>query len=83
MWLGTISYTIYLFHDQLSWFFKPLVRRVPGAEVELILRFVVFGVTIPIMAAIFRLVERPFLKPPAAGSRLAPIYARLSRAIGL
>lgn len=83
IWLGTISYSIYLFHQQLSWFAKPLIDRLPGDHLQFAVRTLVLVASIPIIAVIYRFVESPFLKRPRPKTRFYGLYKRLERWLGI
>ena len=82
IWIGTISYSVYLFHMQLSWFGNAWIQRLPGDVIPFILRIVVFVLSIPFIAIIFRFLEAPFLKAPRQGDRYYSIYNLLRKSIG-
>ena len=83
VWVGTISYSLYLFHMQLSWFANSWIRGLPGAGVPFILRTIILVCSIPVIAVIYRFVEAPFLKPPKQGDRYFALYARIRKFIGI
>jgi peptidoglycan/LPS O-acetylase OafA/YrhL len=88
VWTGTISYSLYLFHMQLSWFANPWIREIrigddAGNMLSFLLRFSVLLLSIPIIALIYHFVEQPFLKAPKPGERYFAIYARIRRLIGI
>ncbi len=83
VWMGTISYSVYLFHMQFSWFANPWIREVQSPVLQFALRTVVLAISIPIIAFIFRLVEAPFLSAPQAGTKLFMLYQRLGRLLGI
>jgi peptidoglycan/LPS O-acetylase OafA/YrhL len=83
IWIGTISYSVYLFHMQLSWFANPWIRHLSSEPLQFLLRVIVFCISIPIIAIIFRVVEAPFLSEPHPGARLYPLYNTIGRWIGL
>src|SRR5207302_5990427 len=83
VWAGTISYSIYLFHDQISWIPNVLIRNVDGQILPFILRTVVLALSIPLIAFIFRFVEAPFLSIPKIGDRIRPLYRRLQKFLGI
>ena len=83
VWMGTISYSLYLFHMQFSWFANPWIRNIPSDTLQFILRIIVLAISIPIIAFIFRLVEAPFLSAPRLGTKLFIIYRRLGRTLGI
>jgi peptidoglycan/LPS O-acetylase OafA/YrhL len=83
VWTGTISFSIYLFHDQLSWLPKPFVRLSPGNELNFILRIFILVISIPVISIIFLYVEAPFLNPPRQEDRLYKLYNRIERVLGL
>ncbi len=83
IWIGTISYSLYLFHMQLSWFANPWIRGLSSAPLQFLLRVIVLCFSIPIIAVIFRFVEAPFLSAPRPGTRLSNVYSTLGRLIGI
>ena len=83
VWVGTISYSIYLFHMQLSWFANPWIHGFHGGAVPFFLRIIVLACSIPIIAVIYRLVEAPFLKLPKPGDRYFTLYTRIRKFIGI
>jgi len=83
VWSGTVSYTIYLFHLQLSWFGNAWIREIPGNVLPFALRLIVLAISIPILAFIFRAVEAPFMSAPKPGSRFYPLYNWLERLLGI
>jgi peptidoglycan/LPS O-acetylase OafA/YrhL len=83
VWIGTISYSIYLFHMQLSWFANPWIRELSSVPLQFLLRAMVLLISIPIIAIIFRFVEAPFLSAPRPGQKLFTIYSGIARFIGI
>ncbi|HET6402331.1 MAG TPA: acyltransferase [Candidatus Kapabacteria bacterium] len=83
IWMGTISYSLYLFHKQFSWFANPWIREISSPTLQFALRIVVFLISIPIIALIFRLVEAPFLSAPRPGKKLFALYQRIGHALGI
>jgi peptidoglycan/LPS O-acetylase OafA/YrhL len=83
IWTGTISYSVYLFHMQLSWFANPWIRELSSAPLQFLLRVIVLIFSIPVIAVIFRFVEAPFLSAPRPGTRLFKIYYGIGRWIGI
>jgi peptidoglycan/LPS O-acetylase OafA/YrhL len=83
IWTGTISYSLYLFHMQLSWFANPWIRDLASTPLQFLLRVLVLLISIPIIALIFRVVEAPFLSTPRPGQKLSAIYSTLERWIGI
>jgi len=83
IWMGTISYSVYLFHMQLSWFANPWIRELSSPGLQFALRTGVLLLSIPIIAFIFRFVEAPFLSAPRPGKILFTIYKNLERALGI
>ncbi len=83
VWTGTISYSIYLFHMQLSWFANPWIRNLSSEPLQFILRVVVLLISIPIISIIFRFVEAPFLSAPRPNTRLFQLYSWIGRLIGI
>ncbi|MDP4198023.1 MAG: acyltransferase [Bacteroidota bacterium] len=81
VWIGTISYSLYLFHAQLSWIANPWIRTLPGTILPFALRTVVLILSIPVIAFIYRFVEAPFLKAPRLGERFHKLYARLEHQV--
>ncbi len=83
VWAGTISYSLYLFHMQFSWFANPWIREIPSPTLQFLLRGIVLALSIPIIALIFRFVEAPFLSAPRFGTKLFMIYRRIGRGLGM
>jgi peptidoglycan/LPS O-acetylase OafA/YrhL len=83
IWTGTISYSVYLFHMQLSWFANPWIRELSSAPLQFLLRVIVLIVSIPVIALIFRFVEAPFLSAPKPGTKLFDLYYRIGGWIGI
>ncbi len=83
VWTGTISYSLYLFHMQLSWFANPWIRGLSSAPLQFLLRVIVLIISIPIIAMIFRFVEAPFLSAPRPGTRLFKVYSTIGKWIGI
>lgn len=83
VWTGTISYSLYLFHMQLSWFANPWIRDLSSAPLQFFLRVVVLLVSIPIIAVIYRFVEAPFLSAPRPGQRFFKLYSSIAKFIGI
>jgi peptidoglycan/LPS O-acetylase OafA/YrhL len=83
VWSGTISYSIYLFHLQLSWFGNAWIREIHGDVLPFILRTLVLAISIPVIAFIFRMVERSFMSAPKPGSRFYGLYNWLERLLGI
>ena len=83
IWTGTISYSLYLFHMQLSWFANPWIRGLSSEPLQFLMIAIVLIISIPIIAVIFRFVEAPFLSAPRLGTRLFNVYSTLGRLIGI
>ena len=83
VWMGTISYSLYLFHMQLSWFANPWIRNLASEPLQFFLRVIVLLISIPIIALIYRAVEAPFLSSPKFGTKLFNIYSNIGRWIGI
>ena len=83
VWVGTISYSLYLFHLQLFWLIAPFVDPIQSLEARTILRLLWLGVTIAICAQLFKFVEKPFLRLPKAGMRLHAALQLLERSLGI
>lgn len=83
VWIGTISYSLYLFHAQLSWFANPWIKTLPGTMLPFGLRTIVLILSIPVIAIIYRFVEAPFLKAPRPGERFHALYTRLEGLLGV
>jgi peptidoglycan/LPS O-acetylase OafA/YrhL len=83
VWLGTISYTVYLFHMQLSWPLTNLLSSVPGYGFPFVLRLALLGVSIPILGVIYRFVEAPFLRAPRSGEPFYATYSRIEAFLGI
>lgn len=83
VWIGTISYSLYLFHEQLSWISKPWIALIPGSGGPFLVRAVILIFSIPIIALIYRFVEAPFLRPPKVGQKLYALYTKLESLLGI
>ena len=83
IWMGMISYSLYLFHMQFSWFANPWIREISSPALQFVLRTAVLIISIPIIALIFRLVEAPFLSAPRPGKKLFALYQRIGHALGI
>ncbi len=77
VWTGSVSYSLYLFHLQLSWFGNAWIQNLPGEVLPFVLRMIVLALSIPIIAVIFRFVENPFLRAPRKGERFYSLYSWL------
>lgn len=82
VWVGTISYSFYLFHVQLFWLIAPFVDPIASLEARTILRILWLGVSVLICAQLFKFVEKPFLKLPREGMRFHAAFAALERTLG-
>jgi peptidoglycan/LPS O-acetylase OafA/YrhL len=76
--IGVISYSLYLFHLQLSWILETQLAVDPGNMTHMLIRigWLLFSI-LPIVF-IYKFIEKPFLKPPKPGSKFYPLYAKLS-----
>jgi peptidoglycan/LPS O-acetylase OafA/YrhL len=83
VWVGTISYSLYLFHLQLFWLIAPFVDPIASLEARTILRMLWLGVAVLICAQLFKFVEKPFLRLPKAGMRFHAAFATLERSLGI
>jgi peptidoglycan/LPS O-acetylase OafA/YrhL len=83
IWIGTISYSLYLFHMQLSWFANPWIRDLSSAPLQFVLRVIVLLISIPVIAVIFHIVEAPFLTAPRPGQKFFTVYSSIARFIGI
>ena len=83
IWIGTISYSVYLFHMQFSWFANPWIRELHSPLLQFILRGIVLLISIPLIAIIYRFVEKPFLSAPKPGERFYATYSKIGRVIGI
>jgi peptidoglycan/LPS O-acetylase OafA/YrhL len=83
IWVGMISYSLYLFHMQFSWFANPWIRQLASPSLQFVLRGIVLLISIPLIAVVYRFVEKPFLSPPKKGERFYSAYAKIGRAIGI
>jgi peptidoglycan/LPS O-acetylase OafA/YrhL len=83
IWVGTISYSLYLFHMQLSWFANPWIRELASPSLQFVLRGIVLLISIPLIAVIYRFVEKPFLSPPKPGERIYAAYSWIGQTIGI
>lgn len=83
IWTGTISYSLYLFHMQLSWFANPWIRSISSEPLQFILRVGVLLLSIPIIAIIYKVVEAPFLSQPKPGNKLFITYSKIGRIFGI
>jgi peptidoglycan/LPS O-acetylase OafA/YrhL len=78
-----ISYSLYLFHMQFSWFANPWIRQLASPTLQFILRAIVLLISIPFIAFVYRFVEKPFLSPPKRGERFYSVYSWIGRTIGI
>jgi peptidoglycan/LPS O-acetylase OafA/YrhL len=80
VWVGTLSYSLYLFHLPLAWLLESFLRPEPGNIGFTLIRFGWLLLSLVPIYLLFRLVERPFMKLPAEGGRLNKLYLRLAAA---
>jgi peptidoglycan/LPS O-acetylase OafA/YrhL len=78
VWVGLVSYSLYLFHLPLAWILESFLRPEPGNVLFTFIRFGWLLLSLVPIYLLFRLVERPFLKPPAVGERWSRLYLRLA-----
>ncbi len=83
VWIGTISYSLYLFHMQFSWFANPWIRTIHSPLEQFVLRGAVLIISIPLVAIIFKLVEAPFLSAPKPGKRFFTFYSNVAKLLGI
>lgn len=81
--LGTISYTFYLFHLQLSWFGAPIAVAMPGLILPFLTRLLWLALDLWIVSKLFPFVEKPFQHIPKPGGRYFKFYRMLERAFGI
>ena len=67
VWLGRRSYGVYLVHQLTLGIARKLVHVAPGARNELLTFVVGLALTVPVVAVLYRVVERPLID---AGRRL-------------
>jgi peptidoglycan/LPS O-acetylase OafA/YrhL len=83
VWLGTVSYTVYLFHMQLSWPVTAAISKIPGFALPFSLRLLVLLVSIPILGLIYRFVEAPFLRAPRSDESFFRLYTAIQSRLGI
>jgi peptidoglycan/LPS O-acetylase OafA/YrhL len=76
--IGVISYSLYLFHLQLSWVLETQLAIEPGNAAYMLIRFGWLLISLLPIIFLYRFIEKPFLKPPKPGSKLYPFYLKLS-----
>jgi peptidoglycan/LPS O-acetylase OafA/YrhL len=83
VWIGTISYSLYLFHMQISWLLRSEIESLHGELIPFLLRIAVLIASIPVIALLYRHVEAPFLRFPKPGERYYSLYLRLRKRLGI
>jgi peptidoglycan/LPS O-acetylase OafA/YrhL len=83
VWIGTISYSLYLFHLQLFWLIAPFVDRIASLEARTILRLLWLAVSVLVCAQLYKFVEKPFLRLPKAGMRFHSAFSILQKSLGI
>ncbi len=83
VWVGTISYSFYLFHLQIFWLIAPFVDPIASLEARTILRLLWLVAAILICAQLFKFVEKPFLRVPKAGMRFHSAFSVLQKSLGI
>ncbi len=76
--IGVISYSLYLFHLQISWIIETQLGVEPGNVAYMFIRFGWLLLSIIPILYLYKFIEKPFLKPPKTGSTLYPIYKILN-----
>lgn len=76
--IGVISYSLYLFHLQLSWIIETQLGVEPGNATYMLIRFGWLMLSIIPIHYLYKFMEKPFLKPPKPESKLYPIYKTLN-----
>lgn len=83
VWIGTISYSLYLFHLQFFWLIAPFIDKLPSPEIKFLLRVMWLGLTIGVIAILFRYFERPFLRLAKPGERYYSVLRMLRKSLGI
>lgn len=83
VWVGTISYSFYLFHLQIFWLIAPFVDSVTSLEAHTVLRLLWLVITVLLCAQLFKFVEKPFLRLPKAGMRFHTVFTILQKSLGI
>jgi peptidoglycan/LPS O-acetylase OafA/YrhL len=83
VWVGTISYSLYLFHLQIFWLIAPFVDPIASLEARTILRVLWLVIAVLVCAQLFKFVEKPFLKLPKAGMRFHVAFSVLQKSLGI
>ena len=81
--VGVFSYSLYLFHLQLSWLISPIVDKIPGLLLPFLARILWLMVSIRIIRGIFVIVEKPFLRAPREGERFYGILQKIQHSLGI
>lgn len=76
--IGVISYSLYLFHLQLSWVLETQLAIEPGNVSYMLIRFGWLLLSLLPIIFLYRFIEKPFLKPPKPESKLYALYIKLS-----
>ena len=77
VWLGLISYGIYIWHEAIQDLYLRWTDQVPFATSAVEMGLFTLALTIPVSALSFYIVERPAMRfrrtePPASGTRVEP-----------
>jgi peptidoglycan/LPS O-acetylase OafA/YrhL len=81
--VGVFSYSLYLFHLQLSWLISPIIDKIPGLLLPFLARILWLMVSIRIIRGIFVIVEKPFLRAPREGERFYELFQKIERGLGI
>jgi peptidoglycan/LPS O-acetylase OafA/YrhL len=76
--IGVISYSLYLFHLQLSWIVETQLGLEPGNVAYMLIRFGWLLLSLLPIVFLYKFIEKPFLKAPSVESKLYRLYARMS-----
>jgi peptidoglycan/LPS O-acetylase OafA/YrhL len=76
--IGVISYSLYLFHQQLSWILETQLAIEPGNVAYMLIRFGWLLLSLILIIFLYKFIEKPFLKPPKPESRLYSLYAKIN-----
>lgn len=76
--IGVISYSLYLFHLQLSWVLETQLAIEPGNAAYMLIRFGWLLLSLLPIVFLYQFIEKPFLRPSTRGSKLFPIYQKLT-----